>query len=211
MRNLHSPRHFSADTPSAGPVVEDANDDRGTPSFLFFGVIVTGLLLLIFVLVPRTELRGPVGEYAPESDPAVDAYAVVDKAAGTYRIPAAVVAAKVVENPGMLAPIEPAGGFVEVDTSTPEGQGQALFAELTCNACHSIDGPRLVGPTLQGILGRSEKLTDGSDITVDDDYLAESISAPMAKVVEGFPPAMVLPRAPSEEEVAQLVAYLKTL
>jgi len=192
-------------------VVEDANDDRGTPSFLFLGVVMTGVLLLIFVLLPRPQLRGPIGEYTPEADPAVDSYGVVDKAAGTYRVPVAVVAAKVVENPGMLAPIEPAGGVVEIDTSTPEGQGQALFSELTCNACHSIDGPRLVGPTLQGILGRSEKMADGSDITVDDAYLAESISAPMAKVVEGFPPAMVLPRAPSEEEVAQLVAYIKTL
>lgn len=211
MRNLHSPRHFSAQPPPAGNLVEDANDDGGTPSFMFIGLIVAGLLLLFFVLVPRTQLRGPIGEYTPEPDPAVDAYAVVDKAAGTYRIPASVVAAKVVDDPGMLAPIAPAGGFVQVDTSTPEGQGQALFAELTCNACHSIDGPRLVGPTLQGILGRSEKLADGTSLVVDDAYLIESIVSPMAKVVEGYPPAMILPRAPSEAEVTQLVAYLKTL
>jgi cytochrome c oxidase subunit 2 len=111
----------------------------------------------------------------------------------------------------MLAPIAPAGGFAVVDTSTPQGQGQALFSELTCNACHSIDGPRLVGPTLQAVMGRSEKLADGSEIVVDEAYLAESIKLPMAKVVEGYPPVMVLPRAPSDEEVAQLVAYLKTL
>ncbi len=211
MRNLHSPRHFSAQPPPAGNLVEDANDDRGASSFLFVGLVVTGVLLLVFLLVPRPQLRGPIGGYTPQSDPAVDTYAVVDKAAGTYRVPAAVAAAKVVENPGLLAPIAPVGGFVEVDTSTPEGQGQALFSELTCNACHSLDGPRLVGPTLQGILGRSERLADGSEIIVDDAYLAESISAPMLKVVEGYPPAMVLSRTPNEEEVAQLVAYLKTL
>ena len=129
MRNLHSSRYFSADTSSPGPVVEDANDDRGTPSFLFLGVVMTGVLLLIFVLLPRPQLRGPIGEYTPEADPAVDSYGVVDKAAGTYRVPVAVVAAKVVENPGMLAPIEPAGGVVEIDTSTPEGQGQARISE----------------------------------------------------------------------------------
>jgi cytochrome c2 len=194
-----------------GDVVEDANDDRGTPSFLFLGLVVSGVLLLFWLLVPRVTMRLPIGEYSPEADPAVDTYGVVDKSAGTYRVPVAVVAAAVVADPGLLAPIAPVGGFVEVDTSTPEGQGQALFSELTCNACHSTDGPRLVGPTLQAVFGRTETLADGSEIVVDDAYLAESISDPMAKVVEGYPPAMVLPRAASEEEVAQLVAYLKTL
>lgn len=215
MRTLFTARHLSADTPPAGDVaedvVEDANDDSGTPSFLFLGVIVTGVLLLFWLLLPRTELRPPLSNYQPAVDPAVDTYGVVDAKAGVYRVPVATMAAKVAADASMLAPIAPAGGFVEVDTSTPEGQGQALFASLTCNACHSVDGGAMVGPTLQGILGRAEKMADGTELVVDDAYLAESIQAPMAKVVDGYPPAMVLPRTPTDEEVAQLVAYLKTL
>jgi len=215
MRTLFTSRHLSAHTPPAGDapedVVEDANDDSGTPSFFFLAVIVSGVLLLAWLLAPRTELRPPLSSYEPAADPAVDAYAVVDAEAGVYRVPAAVMAKKVVSDASMLAPIAPAGGFVEIDTSTPEGEGQALFAALTCNACHSLDGAPMAGPTLQGILGRAEKLTDGSEIVVDEAYLVESIQMPMAKIVEGFAPAMVLPRTPTEEEVAQLVAYLKTL
>ena len=214
MRTLFTTRHLSADTPPAGEpsaVVEDANSDSGTPSFLFLGLIIMGVMLLFWLLAPRVELRGPVGEYQPAKDPAVDLYGVVDAAAGVYRVPVATVAVKVAADPSLLAPIAPAGGFVEVDTSTPEGQGQALFAALTCNACHSINGTPMVGPTLQGVMGRAGELADGAKITVDEAYLSESIKEPMAKVVAGYPPAMVLPRQPNDEEVAQLVAYLKTL
>jgi len=61
------------------------------------------------------------------------------------------------------------------------------------------------------VLDRAGKLADGSAYVADDAYLTESILVPMAKVVEGYPPAMVLPRQPSAEEAANLVAYLKTL
>ncbi len=214
MRSIYSARHLSQDTPPAGdptPVVEDANSPAGTPALLFLGLIAMGVLLLAFVLAPRVDRRTPVGEFEPSADPSVDAYAVVDAEAGTYRVPVDTIIAKVAKDHAMLAPIAPAGGFVEVDTSTPEGLGQALFSELTCNACHSINGPRMVGPTMQGIFGRAGKFADGSAYTADEAYLTESILAPMAKVVEGYPPAMVLPRQPSDEETANLVAYLKTL
>ncbi|MEE2827870.1 MAG: c-type cytochrome [Myxococcota bacterium] len=215
MRTLWTSRHFSSASPPPGDetadLVEDANEDSGTPSFLFLGFLVAGVLLLAWLVAPRVALRLPVGEYTPAVDRAVDVYEVVDADKGIYRVPVAKTMAKVAADPALLGPIAPAGGFVEVDTSTPEGQGQALFAEITCNACHTIDGSALVGPTLQGIFGRSEKMADGSELVVDDAYLVESILEPNAKIVEGFKPSMILPRQPTEDEVALLLAYLKTL
>ena len=215
MRTLWTSRHFSSATPPPGDapddLVEDANDDSRTPSFLFFGLVVTGVLLLAWLVAPRVALRLPIGEYAPATDRTVDMYEVVDADKGIYRVPVAKTMAKVAADSALLDPIAPAGGFVPVDTSTPEGQGQALFAEITCNACHSTDGSKLVGPSLQGLFGRTEKLDDGSEVVVDDAYIVESILQPNAKIVEGFTPTMILPRQPTEDEVALLLAYLKTL
>ena len=44
--------------------------------------------------------------------------------------------------------------------------------------CHSIDGSEGIGPTFKGIYGRTEKLSDGSTVTVDDAYMRESIRQP---------------------------------
>ena len=53
-------------------------------------------------------------------------------------------------------------------------------------SCHSIDGGRGSGPLFKGIYRRTEKMTDGSVITVDDAYLRESIVQPDAKIVDGL-------------------------
>jgi len=90
-----------------------------------------------------------------------------------------------------------------------EQKGEVLFKTKTCNACHSIDGTRLVGPTWKGLYGSKEK-TDKGEVVVDDAYLTESILKPMDKVTVGYPPAM--PQvALTDEEVQQLIAYIKSL
>lgn len=78
-------------------------------------------------------------------------------------------------------------------TSEPTWQaGEAIFLNPAnaCSTCHSTDGSRLVGPSLKDKYGTTEKLADGSTVTVDDAYIKESLINPTAKVVEGFPPAM---------------------
>lgn len=217
MRTLWTSRHFSSATPPAGDVppeeiVEDANLDSGTPSFFFLGLVVAGVLLLFWLVTPQVDLRSPIGEYAPEVDPAVDAYALVDAETGTYRVPVAGVMAKMANDSSMLAPIPPRGGFVEIDTSTPEGMGAKHFAAFGCNACHSVDGGTSTGPTLAGIFGREEALEDDSTITVDEPYLRESILEPSAKIVKGYASIpMVFVGTPTEDQVTELVAYLKSL
>lgn len=86
--------------------------------------------------------------------------------------------------------------------------GELLYKAKGCNACHTLDGAKLVGPTWKGAFGKMEKLADGKEVLVDDAYLKESILKPMEKVVFGFPPAMpVLPL--TEIEVDSLVLFIK--
>src|SRR6516162_6015094 len=49
--------------------------------------------------------------------------------------------------------------------------GYRLLETKDCLSCHSVDGSEGIGPTLKGIFGRTEKMTNGSTITVDDAYL----------------------------------------
>ena len=93
---------------------------------------------------------------------------------------------------------------------TPEDRGQLLVAANGCAACHTTDGSVLIGPTWRGVFGKTEELTDGSTVTVDEAYITESIKDPQAKLVKGFPPTM--PAFPfTDEEIANIIAYIKTL
>ena len=94
---------------------------------------------------------------------------------------------------------------------TPEGRGQGLVVANGCAACHSINGAPGIGPTWFGLFGRQERLTDGSVITVDDAYLHESIRAPQAKIVAGFENQLMPAYDFTDEQIADIIAYIKTL
>jgi cytochrome c oxidase subunit 2 len=101
-----------------------------------------------------------------------------------------------------------AGGATD-DMPLPE-LGELLYTQKACNGCHSIDGSPGVGPTLQGLYGKQELLTDGSTVTADENYLRESILVPAAKIVEGYQP--IMPPIPlTDREVDGLIEYMKTL
>lgn len=85
-----------------------------------------------------------------------------------------------------------------------------LLTAKGCVACHSLDGTRMVGPSLKSVFGREEELEDGSKIRVDEAYLYESIRQPMAKIVKGYPKVMV-PMPVTEAEIKQIVEILKKL
>jgi cytochrome c oxidase subunit II len=89
--------------------------------------------------------------------------------------------------------------------------GEKLFQDLACVTCHKADsGAR--GPNLVGVFGRPVALSDGSTVTADETYIRESIVAPSAKVVAGYQPIMpTFQGLVSEEQLLQLVAYVRTL
>ncbi len=88
--------------------------------------------------------------------------------------------------------------------------GKKVFAQRGCAGCHSVDGSRRVGPSLKGLWRRNERLADGSEVLVDDEYLRESLVKPGAKIVAGFPNVMP-PVVLGERDLAGLAAYLQSL
>lgn len=90
-------------------------------------------------------------------------------------------------------------------------RGEQLYIQNACQACHSTDGTQLVGPTFQELFGSEEPLQDGTTVTVDEEYLARSITEPSAQIVEGYQNVMVPYDHLSESEVQSLVEYIKSL
>lgn len=89
--------------------------------------------------------------------------------------------------------------------------GKALVAQNGCLACHSTDGSALTGPTWRGLFGSTVDLADGSTVTADEAYLAESVLDPGAKVVAGFAPGIMPKFSLTDAEVKDIVAYLETI
>lgn len=86
--------------------------------------------------------------------------------------------------------------------------GAQIATENACNACHSLDGSRGIGPTWKDLYGSMRTFTDGSSAIADEAYIRESILNPTAKVVELFVPTMP-PMALTDGQIDALVAYAK--
>lgn len=112
-----------------------------------------------------------------------------------------------------------------IDTSTVakvSGTGKIILPGLAiikrngCTACHSFDGSKIVGPSFKGIYGKKTTvIVDGKEqqVTVDDDYILESIYEPNAKVEKGYQSNLMQPYKDliSKDEVKQIAEYIKSL
>jgi hypothetical protein len=68
------------------------------------------------------------------------------------------------------------------------------------------------GPTLFGLFGHTQTIQGDGEVTVDEAYIRESILNPQAKLVTGFQPIMPTFQGQlSEEQILQLVAYIRSL
>jgi cytochrome c oxidase subunit 2 len=110
---------------------------------------------------------------------------------------------------------------------SPEERGAQWSNQFACASCHSIDGSILVGPSWQGVFGSQEALSDGSTVTVDEEYLRTSILNPAAQIVAGYEnvampvnyeeqfateEARLLEQSGVEIDIAaDLVAYIRSL
>jgi len=106
-----------------------------------------------------------------------------------------------------------AGGEQVSAPADPIATGREAAGQLGCLACHSTGAERRVGPGWGGLYGSEQKLTDGTTVRVDEDYLASAITDPEAAVPEGYP-AGVMPAYGDMIEPGQidaLVAYIKSL
>jgi cytochrome c oxidase subunit 2 len=82
-------------------------------------------------------------------------------------------------------------GEMNVGGDDPEKTGAKLYTQKGCNACHTVDG----------------------EVVMDEAYLRESLMAPNAKTVTGFP-AGTMPSFEGqlkERDIEAIIAYLKSL
>ncbi len=89
--------------------------------------------------------------------------------------------------------------------------GEQLYTQRGCQSCHSLDGSEKVGPSFQGLYGKeNHEMTDGTTLTVDENYLRESILEPEAKIVQGYNNLMPGSYSGlSERELSGLIAFIK--
>lgn len=102
----------------------------------------------------------------------------------------------------------------KVSTLPLAQRGEKLFQVKACASCHSVaDASQKVGPSLWRKFGHEEETADGSKVTVDENYLRESILNPNAKLVKGFAPNMMpaFQGQLSEVELSALIEYIKGL
>lgn len=107
---------------------------------------------------------------------------------------------------GAAAPAAPAEPAVPTGDAT---RGEALFASTGCAGCHSIGADKIVGPGLAGIVNGNgpygENLPNGKPI--NDANLIEWLKIGGVGKIGQMPGNNTL----TDQELADLVAYLKTL
>ena len=90
--------------------------------------------------------------------------------------------------------------------------GAQLALSYGCQACHSADGSELVGPTWLGLYGTQESLEGGTSVTVNDEYITESIKDPDAKITKGFTAGLMPPTlGVRDEDIPHIIEYMKSL
>ena len=118
---------------------------------------------------------------------------------------------------GKVIVMEPAAFQTWLAGGKPTGTMADLGARgcsptSAASTCHmdATPGPRPVAAT--ACSATQVTLANGEKVTADEAYIRESILTPTAKMVAGFPPLMpTFQGVVSEEQIAQLTAYIKSL
>ena len=99
----------------------------------------------------------------------------------------------------------------ETAGESPAAAGQRLFASLGCASCHRMGGQGRA-PSLAGLFGAQEEIQGGGTVTVDEDYIRESILNPKAKIAAGYEDIMPsFAGTVSDEQIIQLIAYIQSI
>jgi cytochrome c oxidase subunit II len=89
--------------------------------------------------------------------------------------------------------------------------GERLFRDLGCSGCH-MGSSVAPSPRLEGLYGSPVPLNSGGVVIADDKYIRDCILVPGSRNVAGY--TNVMPSFQghvSEEQVVQLIAYIRSL
>ncbi len=92
--------------------------------------------------------------------------------------------------------------------------GEQLYTLKGCVTCHKTDGTTLLAPAWNGLFGKKETvIADGntSDVIVNEEYIKESVLEPQKKITKGFEKVLMPVLTVSNEEIDQLIVYIKSL
>lgn len=93
----------------------------------------------------------------------------------------------------------------------PKVYGKQLFVKNGCTTCHGGNGEGGTGPKLAGLFAKGTENTTAGPVTVDENYVRESILRPNAKIVAGFATVQMPPFVFKDDQLDAIIAYLKTL
>lgn len=96
---------------------------------------------------------------------------------------------------------------------TPPERGKSAYNKHGCNACHSLDGSRLVGPSFLKAFGREGTFDSGKKYVVDHEYIRQSVYEPNLHIVDSYA-ANLMPNFTgqvSEQELDDLIAFIRSL
>jgi cytochrome c oxidase subunit II len=89
--------------------------------------------------------------------------------------------------------------------------GELRYRELGCSGCHDQQGA-VRAPPLNRLFGRSVALQTGEVVAADEKYLRDSILLPASQITAGYENLMPSFQGRiSEEEIMEIIAYLKSL
>ena len=100
--------------------------------------------------------------------------------------------------------------------AAPGSEGLKIMINQGCNACHSTDGSRIVGPSYLNLFGEKQTvIREGKEVmvTVDEEYIKKAIMEPNAEVVKGYPKDLMQSYKDilTDDDIAKIIEYLKSM
>jgi len=102
------------------------------------------------------------------------------------------------------------------EKSAPGAEGLKIMINQGCNACHTSDGSKLVGPSYLHLFGEKQiVIREGKEVpvTVDEAYIKKAIYEPNAEFVKGYPANLMQSYKDvlKDDDIAKIIEYLKSL
>jgi cytochrome c oxidase subunit II len=102
------------------------------------------------------------------------------------------------------------------EVSSPGSEGLKIVLTQGCDACHSSDGSKIIGPSFLNLYGEKQVvIKEGKEmtVTVDDEYIKRSIFEPNTELVKGYPADLMqsYKESLSDEDISKIIEYFKSL